>query len=177
MREIIGENLQTFIENMHVNAVKTYSGNIGYWPKFEVWEIPEDDYEKICGLSDEEYEQVASDDSWWRGANGSNQGIPFADFIVNGHSIVAWRNIYKLADLQVEWDELPSEEKAEYKDFDDYCEVWFPKQYKDLLEYFCDELGASTERNVCALATDLAKYNDITMAELFRKYGGSNENN
>lgn len=177
MREIIGENLQTFVNNMHINAVKTYSGDIGYWPNFEVWEMSEDDYEKICNMSDEEYCQVASDDSWWRGADGSNQGVPCDDFVVNGHSIIAWRNDYRLEHLQDEWDEMSSDDREEYENFDDYCDTWLTTEYKDLLEYFCDELGASTERNVCALATDLAKYNNITMAELFERYGGSNENN
>ena len=40
-------------------------------------------------------------------------------------------------------------------------------------EYFCDELGASTGKNVCALATDLAKYNEMSIAKLFMIYGGS----
>ena len=177
MREIIGENLQSFFDNMHINAKRTYSGNIGYWHNFEVWEMSEDDYEQICDIADEIYEQIAASDSWWRGADGSNLGVPCVDFVVNGHPIVAWRNEYRIDDLEEEWDELPDDEREEYENFDDYCETWLTTEYKDLLEYFCDELGASTERNVCALATDLAQYNNMTMAELFERYGGSNENN
>ena len=52
-----------------------------------------------------------------------------------------------------------------------------PYEYKDLLEYFCEELGASTEKNVCALAVDLAKYNGLTLSELFKIYGGDTNGN
>jgi len=46
------------------------------------------------------------------------------------------------------------------------------REYNNLLEYFCDEIGASMEKHICALAVDLAMINGITMGELFRKYQG-----
>ena len=46
------------------------------------------------------------------------------------------------------------------------------KEFQNLTEYLCDCVGASTEKNVCACAVDLAKYNGMTMAELFAKYEG-----
>jgi hypothetical protein len=46
------------------------------------------------------------------------------------------------------------------------------RKYPTLLCYFCDEIGASTEKNVCAIAVDLAALNNMTMAELFQKYQG-----
>jgi hypothetical protein len=177
MREIIGEKLRKFFKNAKIQGLITYSGNIGYWPHFEVWEVQERDYERMCDMTDEEFEQLASEDSWWRCAEGSNMGVPDADFVINDTPILAWRNVYKLQDLQTEWDEMSSDEKSEYTDFDDYCDVWLPKKHKNLLTYMCDELGASTERNVCALAIDLAKYNNTTVAELFKRYGGSYEDN
>jgi hypothetical protein len=177
MREIIGENLQTFFDNTGIAATKTYSGHIGYWPQFEVWEISEEDYEKICDMTDDEYEQVAADDSWWRGADGSNMGMVNDEFIINDLPITAWRNEYRVSDYEDEWNDMDEEEQSEYEDFVDFLNTWLPKEYSHLLEYFCTELGASTERNVCALATDLAKYNNITIAKLFRKYGGPYGNN
>lgn len=42
----------------------------------------------------------------------------------------------------------------------------------DILIYLCDEIGASTERNVCACTIDLAQQNNLTLAELFKKYLG-----
>ena len=171
MREIIGENLHSFFENMGINAIKSYSGSIGYWPKFEVWGITEDDYVKICDMSEEEYERVAADDSWWRYSNGSIFGIPDTKFEINGKQMWGWTDI-KRNHLYKEYETLDEEEKAEYEDADDYVEFCMPYKYDDLLHYLCDEIGASTERNVCALAADLAKYNNMTMAELFKRYGG-----
>lgn len=171
MREIIGENLQSFFDNMGITALKAYSGSIGYWSKFEVWGITEDDYAKICDMSEDEYERVAAEDSWWRCSNGSIMGIPDTTFEVNGKSMLAWTDIRR-NDLYNEYSGLDEEERAEYLDADDYVEFWMPYKYENLLQYLCEELGASTEKNVCALAVDLAKYNDITVAELFKRYGG-----
>lgn len=39
--------------------------------------------------------------------------------------------------------------------------------YPDLLTYFCEEWGASSPKNVCALAADMAQLNGMTMGELF----------
>lgn len=44
-------------------------------------------------------------------------------------------------------------------------------QYAKLTDYLCYGIGASQSKNVCACCVDLAKYNDMTMAELFEKYG------
>lgn len=177
MKEIIGENLQTFFDNANVQATKTYSGNIGYWSHFEVWEMSEADYKKICDMTDEEWDKIAAHESWWRGAEGSNMGAVNELFKINGVSIAAWRRRCRVDDYEKDWNEMSEEEKSEYESFEDFLDTWCETEYKDLLEYFCEEIGASTERNVCALATDLASQNHITMAELFRKCGGSREGN
>ena len=45
------------------------------------------------------------------------------------------------------------------------------KIYSNLSEYLCECVGVSLPKNVCACAMDLAKYNNMSMAELFEKYG------
>lgn len=40
----------------------------------------------------------------------------------------------------------------------------------NLLEYLDIEMGCTAFTNVCAVTKDLAKYNNMTMAELFKKY-------
>lgn len=40
------------------------------------------------------------------------------------------------------------------------------------IAYLCDEIGASTEKNVCACTVDLAQQNNMTLSELFKKYLG-----
>ena len=80
--------------------------------------------------------------AWWRSCEGSVLGTPDTRFIVNQHYLIGWDRLH--------------------------CER---KKYTNLTEYLCDCVGASTGKNVCACAMDLAKYNDMTMAELFEKYG------
>lgn len=84
-------------------------------------------------------------DEWgfWCHDVGSNLGVVTTEVTINGQPIKAW--------------------------------CWFNygvDSFADLLEYYEMELGASTEKNVCALSVDLAKQNNITMAELFEKYYG-----
>lgn len=177
MREIIGENLRKFFKNAKIQGLITYSGNIGYWPHFEVWEIQERDYDRMCDMTDEEFERLATKDSWWRGSEGSNRGAVNEEFIINGLPLVAWRDEDRVGDYEDEWNDMDEEEQSEYENFEAFLNTWLTKEYPHLLEYFCNELGASTGRNICALAADLAKYNNITMAELFKRYGGAYENN
>lgn len=42
--------------------------------------------------------------------------------------------------------------------------------YQSLSEYLCEFIGASMPRNVVACAIDLAKFNHLTIGELFKKY-------
>ena len=177
MKEILGENMNNIFIALGINAKETYDGGFGSWDTFKVWEITEAEYDILCEMTDEQFEKWSEAGSWWISAEGSVMGTPNETFTINDLPIIAWRDKYRVDDYKVEWEELPSDEKTEYKDFDDFCDVWFPKKYTDIFEYFCSELGASTKRNVCALSVDLAKYNNITMTELFRKYGGSNGNN
>ena len=160
-----------------IKPKETFSGSIGYWPNFKVWEVSEAEFKSLCKITDEQFDRWSEEDAWWRWSDGSIMGTPCYDFIINGHSIVAWRDYRWDDSYREDWEDMSDEERSEYKDFDEYCDRWSRVEYKDILEYFCEELGASTERNVCALATDLAKYNNMTLAELFERYGGSNENN
>ncbi len=49
--------------------------------------------------------------------------------------------------------------------------VWFP----DIFSYVY-HVGATSPKNVCALLSDLAEQNRITMAALLREYGSADEN-
>ena len=110
---------------------------------YEVWEVSEPVFRYMCSMSEEEFQAVCPN-GWWRSAEGSIMGTPTIKYVINGHEIDAWDG---------------------YKRFGS-------RKYDSLTQYFCDELGASTERNVCALAVHLAKSNDMTLAELFEKYEG-----
>lgn len=108
----------------------------------EVWEVSDELHKKMCDMSEEEFVELAGEDAWWRSCEGSVLGVPDTRFIVNNHYLIGWDRLH--------------------------CER---RKYTNLIEYLCDCVGASTGKNVCACAMDLAKYNDMTMAELFEKYG------
>lgn len=175
MYEFIGENMGVVFEKLNIPYMQGYSGNIGYWPNFGVYKVLEQHFPKLCDIPDEEWAKEFPE-SWWRYAKGSNMGTPNCEFVINGTKIDAWQNEWYVDDLVEEYGRLPIDEQIAYEadgGVDAYIADNYRYEYSNLLEYFCDELGASTEKNVCALATDLAKYNEMSIAKLFMIYGGS----
>lgn len=166
-----GDGIQNAFKELGINAKCTFhrdddaahDGALGY----EVWEMSKSDYKKIENISDDDWND---DWGWWRFAKGSNMGTACSFFTVNGNEIIAWEGA-KRESLRDDWDEEPDDEKKAYHyRYSEYENDIMPHEYKDLLEYFCEEIGASTEKNVCALAVDLAKANGMTMGQLFNKY-------
>ncbi len=151
MKEILGGSLENAFRELSINAVKTYEGNTHLSSLTQVWEVEDEDFDKLCEIKEEDWEYEWG---WWRGAEGSNVNNPLSRFNINNHYITAWDGYGRLYAM--------SERDGMYRD----------RKYSDLLEYFCDEIGASTEKNVCAVAVDLAKINNIKLGELFRKYQG-----
>ena len=161
-----GDGLYKAFKELGIKATRTYRGSDKSY--YEVWEVSNEDFKKL------EYTLDWKDEwGWWRYAKGSNMGTPFDFFTVNGKELIAWENDYKRRDLRDDWENEPDEEKEAYHySFKEYEEIQYPHVYKNLTTYMCDELGASTEKNVCALAVDLARANGMTMAQLFKTYEG-----
>ena len=145
MKEILGNNLEQFF-NSEIDGNRTYKGN-----RYEVWEISNEVFDAMCDMSEERFIELAGEDAWWRSAEGSNLGTPDTKVYVNGHEMLGWAG--------EPWDD---------EDEDDEFEIYA----SSLTNYMCDVIGASQPKNVCALAVDLARYNCITMGELFTKYEG-----
>ena len=145
MKEILGNNLKHFF-NTEINGELTYKGN-----RYEVWEVSDETFNIMCEMTEEKFVELASEDAWWRSAEGSNQGVPDTTAYINGHEMLAWAG-------------EPWEDEDEDDEFEIYASC--------LTNYLCDVMGASQPKNVCALAVDLAKYNGMTMGELFTKYEG-----
>lgn len=105
----------------------------------------------VFQLTDNEFEILSNDpkDDWtevpgcWRWCKGSILGLPDMRFIVNHHYMLGWKG----------------------ENHQTHC-------YEHLLEYLCNEMGVSVESNIFALTMDLAKYNNLCLAQLFRKYQG-----
>lgn len=151
MREVLGNNLKTFfdiVDKNQTNAECTYKGN-----RYEVWELSDELLDRMCNMTEEEFAKLSGrDDAWWRSADGSNLNWhEKGKFTVNNKTMVGWKN--------KPW----QDDDKEY----DNC-----TNYTDLSEYLCEYIGASLPRNVVACAMDLAKYNNMSMAELFQTYEG-----
>ena len=145
MKEVLGNNLGQFIKN-GIDGKRTYKGD-----RYEVWEVTNEMFDIMCDMSEELFVELAGEDAWWRSAEGSNLGAPDTKVYVNGHEMIGWAG-------------EPWEDEDEEDEFEIYA--------SNLSNYLCDVIGASQPRNVCALAVDLAKYNNMTMGELFTKYEG-----
>jgi hypothetical protein len=163
MREILGGELEKVFEEQGINAVKTYEGNTHLDSKTQIWELSNDEFEKLCNIDEDEWDEKYKW-SWWNSAEGSNMDNPISRFNINHHYIQAWDGDGRLEAL---------EEVNGNTSHDDYC--YEDRKYKDLLGYLCDEIGASMGKNVVALAVDLAVMNNMKMSELFKKYQGYEE--
>lgn len=160
MIEILGAELDKVFEELKISAKKTYELKNKSWEYceiYQVWEISDEDFIKLCSMTEDEWKD---DWGWWRSSEGSNMGSVNHRYNINNHYIYAWDG-YSREEFELENKKLSSNDK------------WFrDRKYKNLLEYLCDEIGVSTEKNVTAVAIDLAKQNNISMGELFKKYQG-----
>lgn len=139
---LVQGNIEEDLKRLGIQATITYGNE---YTDYKVYELTKEDFEKLSNDADE---RDTEDGFWqhggWRWAEGSNMGDPNDTKTVGGERLVCW-------DRNREWKE---------------------DEYRDLLTYLCNEMGCSAFRNVCALAKELAKWNNMTMAELFDKYQG-----
>lgn len=163
MIEILGKGIDKLFSN--TDNRKYYSND------YEVWEISEDCHKFLCDMSEDEFSERCPD-GWWCSAEGCNLGIPDIGFIIKGQYIDAYLRNSKESFIE--------DVCQDCDDFNKLCnpyeeDIYCPDgeiEYDSLLEYLSNELGIGAERNICAVCVDLAKYNKMTMAELFQKYQG-----
>jgi len=109
--------------------------------------------ERLCvhGCTEEEF-QILCDDpapegTWleagWRYDTGCNLAPFDTEFIVNGEKMLGYA-----------------------RDEEDEDQL----SYDHLLQYICDECGASQPRNVMAVSASLSRANNMTLSELYDKY-------
>ena len=176
MTEIIGENMKNIWIILGFDPKETFSGSIGGWKNFKVWELTDAQFNSLCEITEEQFERWSEEGAWWRHSEGSILGVPDFLFRINRDFLMAWE-VLDRSDLYEEWKTLSKREKRRYYDDEDYAELNRPHSYKDIMTYLSDEVGVSTETNICALIADLAKYNKMSIAELFRRFGGNNNEN
>lgn len=143
MKEILGKNLKLFFDLMDKNCD---SAEITYaGNRYEVWEISDELHKEMCDMTEEQFVELAREDVWWRSSDRSViKSVPNTEFIVSGDKMIGWYT----------------------RDTDENF------QYAKLTDYLCYGIGVSQPRNVCACAMDLARFNDMTMGELFSKFEG-----
>ena len=111
---------------------------------YKVYEVTEEDFDILCN-------EPNTDNTWincgWRYCEGSNMGYPNVYLNINEKRIKCW--MYEFEDEPIEL-----------------------YDYETLIEYINEECGATTFKNICAIAIDLAKYNKMKMSELFKVYEG-----
>lgn len=62
MKEILGKNLKQFfdvIDNPPNDAEITYAGS-----RYEVWEVSDELFKKMCNMTEEEFIEMAGEDAW-----------------------------------------------------------------------------------------------------------------
>ena len=142
MIEILGHNLKQFFDTIDPECKHADVTYAG--SEYEVWEVSDELFLQMCDMTEEKFIELAGEDAWWRQSYGSNLGYHDTEFVINDKNLVAWGSpIYSSK---------------------------IGNKYNTLSDYLCNCVGVSQPRNVCACAMDLAKYNDMTMAELFEKY-------
>lgn len=151
MKEVLGNNLEKFFRRIEYPCdggmfERTYKG-IDY----EVWAMTDNIFDIICDYSEDEFVKLAGEDAWWRSSTGSVLGKPTSRAIVNGKYLICWDDNYYFPD--------------EYEE--ESC-----KKYNSLTEYLCNRVGVSLPKNIVACAMDLAKYNNMSLGDLFTEYEG-----
>ena len=166
MVEVLGYDLETLFENTKLNGTCTYKGE-----HYAVYEVNDDDYYVMCDMTEERFKEYCPD-GWWRSSDGSILGIPDKEFTINGKTIFAWDGIDRenfdedcrhCGDFQ---------KKYCSGSYDEWESCYRSRIYPTITKYILEEHSVSTEKNVCALLTDLARYNGLKMSELLRKYEG-----
>lgn len=159
---LAGNGIEKAFKALGIEAERTFNRHYAY----NVWEMSDDNFKKLCAAP----ENWPNTWGWWRSADGSNMGDVNHEYTINGKKITAWDGEFKetlksdcayCIDYQAGWCEGIGEDRAK---------CIFERTYPDILTYFYDELGASVERSICGLAVELARQNNMTMAELFNKY-------
>lgn len=160
---LAGGGIQNAFKALGINAKRTYK--MSHEPYYEIWEIDKKDMKAL-----EETSEWSNEWGFFRCAKGSNLGTACSLFTVNGKELIAWDGSRR-EDLYNDW-ELEEEKEQYHYSFKEYEESMMPREYDTLLEYMCNEIGASLESNVIALAVDLGRANGKTVAQLFQIYQG-----
>ena len=174
MIEILtGTKFENAVKELNLTANKTYKNdNLGY----EIWEISDESLDKINTMPNEDWKD--EEYGWYRYSTGSNiEEEDIRTIIINEKPIRAWINDVEFEDY-LEYAYEDAEEAYDMGDIDhfptdeEFKEIFVKERskYKNLTDYLCDMLGVSQVHNTLHITIDLAKLNNMTLAELWSNY-------
>ena len=170
-----------------VKAIPLKSAILYYSSKerdYCVWEISDEDFKRLNKYIDR-YDYFERGDKpkfwndswgWWRWNSGSNIDCdPVNVFNINGNKIKCHYNQALLEEhIWIETEDFKEvndtgviSEEAKENIRKTATKEYFSKGYTHFLKYCIEQYGASTEKNVCAIAVETAKLNKMSLAELF----------
>ena len=157
--EILGNSkLSRAFSDLKISATLVYQGK-----ELCVWAVSEKDFNTLCDYPKNKWKEEWG---WWRYSPGSIiSDYPTHLFTVNGKPMIGYYDQERLNDYAELWAEDGEMTVKEAE------EDYFSRTYKGIRSYLCDVIGASTEKNVCAIAMDIATLNGLTFGELFWTYG------
>ena len=68
--EILAGGMDKYFERTGIKATKTWEGAVIGGPVYQVWDMEQQEFEKLVATTDESY----GAEEWWRSADGSNMG-------------------------------------------------------------------------------------------------------
>lgn len=153
MKEIlVWGNPEEDFKRLGVSPNRTYYNNKRKYSDLSVYEVSDADYEILSNDDSDDLHET-----WrmgcWRYAEGASIQAG-AESIINGIKVESFTP--RQCDGECEYEEC----------IGDKCKNF---NYDTLLDFFLYALGVSAERNVAALAAEMAKENGLTVGELFTK--------
>ena len=86
MKEILGNHMSNFFvemkmqnEDYNKDLMRTYKGD-----RYEVFSVSDELFDVMCDMSEERFVELAGENAWWRGSEGSNLGVPDTKIYING---------------------------------------------------------------------------------------------
>lgn len=147
MIEILGgEGLKNAFTSLSINAKQTYHGD-----DFEVWEIPDYDFERLCMIPDSDWKESWG---WWREGHCSLEGHRTCSYIVNGQEMLGY------------------EPDIDFNNLGDF-EIWNEKltrNYESYIDWLHEIMNLSNLKHIVCFAISLAKENELTLSEFMHKY-------
>lgn len=138
---VFGE-IQNDLDRLGIKARETYSNipSNGY-KKIRVYTLDEKNFEILC--KDAEIDDSGKNvwkDGAWFYAEGSNMDEPDVYITVNSQKLLGWSLDY------------------------------YDEKFDSITDYLYKTFDVSTIKNICSLSVDLAKYNDLSLSDLFSKF-------